>query len=85
MKTNLISLALSVVLHKSKYRSKFGAIRKEEKVDEILTKRTMTISEFKKNPKKFIGKQLTVRFQEWTADKKPYFPVGIALRLEEDL
>ena len=27
-----------------------------------------------------IGKKLTVRFQEWTDDKKPRFPVGIAFR-----
>ena len=27
-----------------------------------------------------IGKKLTIRFQEWTDDKKPRFPVGIAFR-----
>jgi DNA ligase-1 len=27
-----------------------------------------------------VGKRLSVRFQEWTDDKKPRFPVGIALR-----
>jgi len=27
-----------------------------------------------------IGKKLTVRFQEWTDDKKPRFPVGLAIR-----
>jgi DNA ligase-1 len=27
-----------------------------------------------------IGKKLTVRFQEWTDDKKPRFPVGVAFR-----
>lgn len=28
----------------------------------------------------FVGKQLSVRFQEWTDDGKPRFPVGIAVR-----
>lgn len=28
----------------------------------------------------YIGKPLTVRFQEWTDDKVPRFPVGIAIR-----
>ncbi len=28
----------------------------------------------------YIGKRLSVRFQEWTDDKKPRFPVGIAIR-----
>lgn len=28
----------------------------------------------------YVGKQLTVRFQEWTDDKKPRFPVGISIR-----
>ena len=27
-----------------------------------------------------IGKKLTIRFQEWTDDKKPRFPVGLAFR-----
>jgi len=27
-----------------------------------------------------IGKKITVRFQEWTNDKKPRFPVGLAIR-----
>ena len=27
-----------------------------------------------------LGKKLTVRFQEWTAEKKPRFPVGVAFR-----
>jgi DNA ligase-1 len=27
-----------------------------------------------------VGKKLTVRFQEWTDDKKPRFPVGLAIR-----
>jgi len=27
-----------------------------------------------------VGKKLTVRFQEWTEDKKPRFPVGLAIR-----
>lgn len=33
-----------------------------------------------KHAKKYIGKLLTIRFQEWTTDKKPRFPVGIAFR-----
>jgi DNA polymerase/3'-5' exonuclease PolX len=33
-----------------------------------------------KNGKKYVGKKLTVRFQELTDDKVPRFPVGIAFR-----
>ena len=33
-----------------------------------------------KTASKQIGKKLTVRFQEWTEDKKPRFPVGLAIR-----
>jgi ATP-dependent DNA ligase len=33
-----------------------------------------------KTAAKQIGKKLTVRFQEWTEDKKPRFPVGLAIR-----
>jgi DNA ligase-1 len=28
----------------------------------------------------YVGKPLTVRFQEWTDDKVPRFPVGITIR-----
>ena len=73
MKTNLIRLALSVVLHKSKYRSKFGAIRKEEKVDEILTKRTMTISEFKKNPNEVVKNADNAPFAVMTNNKATFY------------
>jgi len=33
-----------------------------------------------KTAAKQVGKKLTVRFQEWTEDKKPRFPVGLAIR-----
>jgi ATP-dependent DNA ligase len=33
-----------------------------------------------RNGRSYIGKPLTVRFQEWTDDKLPRFPVGIAIR-----
>ena len=36
--------------------------------------------ELYKNGKKYIGKKLTIRFQELTDDKVPRFPVGIAFR-----
>lgn len=32
------------------------------------------------NGNKYIGKQLTVQFQEWSKDNIPRFPVGIAIR-----
>lgn len=32
-----------------------------------------------------IGKQLKVQFAAWTEDKKPQFPVGLCIRLEEDM
>jgi DNA ligase-1 len=35
--------------------------------------------------KSHIGKMLTVKFFDWTEDFIPQFPVGIAIRLEEDL
>jgi DNA ligase-1 len=37
-------------------------------------------NEFKKNPKKFIGKPLTVEYQEYTNDGIPRFPKGKHLR-----
>lgn len=37
-------------------------------------------AELYKNGKKYVGKKLTVRFQELTDDKVPRFPVGIAFR-----
>jgi DNA ligase-1 len=33
-----------------------------------------------KNGKKYLGKNLTVQFQEWSKDKIPRFPVGIDIR-----
>lgn len=33
-----------------------------------------------KTAARMVGKKLTVRFQEWTEDKKPRFPVGLAIR-----
>lgn len=33
-----------------------------------------------RNGPKYIGKKLTVRFQEWTTDGKPRFPVGLTIR-----
>jgi len=32
-----------------------------------------------------VGKQLKVQFADWTEDRKPQFPVGICIRLEEDM
>ena len=37
-------------------------------------------SEMWKNADKYIGKQLTVRYQELTDDGRPRFPVGVAVR-----
>jgi len=33
---------------------------------------------------KYIGKMLTVRYQYMTEDEKPFLPVGIAIRMDED-
>ena len=33
----------------------------------------------------YIGKRLKVQFFAWTKDIIPQFPVGLAIRLEEDL
>jgi DNA ligase-1 len=38
-----------------------------------------------KDSKKLIGKKLTVRYQELTEDGIPSFPIGIAVRLDQDL
>lgn len=35
--------------------------------------------------KKYIGKQLTVRFFEWTDDQIPRFPLGVCFRGYKDL
>ena len=37
-------------------------------------------AELFKHGKEYVGKMLTVRFQELTADGIPRFPVGIAIR-----
>lgn len=41
--------------------------------------------ELMKNSKKLIGKKLIVRYQELTEDGIPSFPIGIAVRLDQDL
>jgi DNA ligase-1 len=40
-------------------------------------------AEFLRLGDKLIGKLLTVKFFEWTEDKKPCFPVGVAVRIYE--
>jgi DNA ligase-1 len=37
-------------------------------------------TDFYKNAAKYIGKKLTVKYQELTKDGIPRFPVGIAIR-----
>ena len=41
---------------------------------------TRTAKEMFENGKNYIGKLLTVRFQEWSKDKIPRFPVGVQIR-----
>jgi hypothetical protein len=36
-----------------------------------------------KNPKLFIGKQLTVQYQGLSKDGIPRFPVGVGLRMDK--
>lgn len=41
--------------------------------------------EYGKNPKKYYGKMLKIRYQFLTDDGIPFLPIGIAIRLEEDM
>jgi DNA ligase-1 len=38
------------------------------------------LAEILENPDEFIGKKMTVRYQNWTAYGKPRMPVGVAIR-----
>lgn len=42
-------------------------------------------AEWYQNGERYIGKLLTVKFFQYTNDMIPQFPVGLAIRLEEDL
>ena len=37
------------------------------------------------NADKYVGKRLTVKFQEWSEDRKPLITTGLAIRLDEDM
>ena len=59
----------------------FECVTKDGASFSVLMKETMEMKqEMMKNVEDYYGKMLTVRFQEWTKDKIPRFPVGIQFR-----
>ncbi len=60
-------------LHKSKFRSKFRLQGEEEKVDQILTELTTTISAFKQNPHEAIRKAKKKPFAVLTNNKATFY------------
>ena len=59
----------------------FDCITKDGSIFSVLMKETMEMKQDRmKNVEDYYGKMLTVRFQEWTKDKIPRFPVGIQFR-----
>ena len=59
----------------------FECVTKEGASFSVLMKETMEMKQaMMKNVEDYYGKMLTVRFQEWTKDKIPRFPVGIEFR-----
>jgi antitoxin StbD len=73
MENHLLEIVPTVHLHKSKFRSRFSAIGREEKVDEIFTKLTITISEFKKNPNEVVKKAKHKPFAVLTNNKASFY------------
>lgn len=73
MENYLLEIAPTIHLRKSKFRSRFSAIGREEKVDEILTKLTITISEFKKNPNEVVKKAKHKPFAVLTNNKASFY------------
>ena len=57
----------------SKFGSKFSVARKEEIMDEIITKLTITISEFKKNPNEVVKKAKHKPFAVLTNNKASFY------------
>ncbi|NIU00935.1 MAG: hypothetical protein GWN01_08395 [Nitrosopumilaceae archaeon] len=59
---------------------------KEGKTFEVVPKGTFVEREqWFNEASTHIGKMLKVQFAEWTNDNKPQFPVGLCIRLEEDM
>jgi ATP-dependent DNA ligase len=59
---------------------------KEGKEFDVVPKGTFEQREqWLKEGKSHIGKMLKVQFADWTKDLKPQFPIGIAIRLQEDM
>lgn len=73
MKTHLLNFVPVLHLPKSKFRSKFSAVREEEEVDAIFTKLTTTISEFKKNPNEVVKKAKHKPFAVLTNNKASFY------------
>jgi len=59
----------------------FECVTKDEATFSVLMKETLEMKQdMMKHVEDYYGKMLTVRFQEWTKDKIPRFPVGIQFR-----
>ena len=59
----------------------FECVTKDGATFSVLMKETMEAKQHRmKQVEDYYGKMLTVRFQEWTKDKIPRFPVGIEFR-----
>jgi DNA ligase-1 len=59
----------------------FECVTKDGASFSVLMKETMEMKQqMMENVEDYYGKMLTVRFQEWTKDKIPRFPVGIEFR-----
>jgi ATP-dependent DNA ligase len=61
-------------------------ITKEGKTFSVTPKGSMEQrAEWFRNGNDYIGEKLTVKFFEWSDEKKPLLPVGLAIRLREDM
>jgi len=73
MQSDSLNLLPTPNLPRSKFRSKFGVARKEEIVEEIFTKLTTTISEFKKNPNEVVKKAKHKPFAVLTNNRASFY------------
>lgn len=64
----------------------FCCITKDNKPFDVVPKGSMEHrKEMYKNGKSYVGEYLTVKHFGWTEDNIPFFPVGLQIRLKEDM
>jgi antitoxin StbD len=73
MESTSLNLLPDHYLSRSKFRSRFGSTRKEERMDEIFAELTTTISEFKKNPNDVVKKAKNKPFAVLTNNKASFY------------